>query len=57
MDAEGANTCVGSPLGGMAGVDGIAQTLWESTPTLQYKPFPSLITRDEFRYDNVIYDF
>ena len=30
---------------------GTAQTLWEITPTLQYKPFPSLITRVEFRYD------
>lgn len=49
--AGGANTCVGSPLGGAAGVGGIAQTLWENTFTLQYKPFPSLITRTEFRYD------
>ena len=28
-----------------------AQTLWEITPTLQFKPVPSLITRVEFRYD------
>ena len=28
-----------------------SQTLWEITPTLQYKPIPSLITRVEFRYD------
>ena len=28
-----------------------AQTLWESTWTLQYKPVPSVITRIEFRYD------
>lgn len=32
-------------------VGGIAQTLWETTYTLQYKPVPSLITRVEFRYD------
>lgn len=49
--AGGANTCVGSPFGGAAGVGGIAQTLWENTFTLQYKPVPSLITRAEFRYD------
>jgi hypothetical protein len=30
---------------------GIAQTLWETTYTLQYKPTPNLITRAEFRYD------
>ena len=29
----------------------IAQTLWEITSTVQYKPFKSLITRLEFRYD------
>jgi len=28
-----------------------AQTLWESTWTLQYKPVPSVITRIEFRHD------
>ncbi|RMH34101.1 MAG: hypothetical protein D6690_11310, partial [Nitrospirae bacterium] len=28
-----------------------AQTLWETTFTLQYAPIPSLITRLEFRYD------
>lgn len=49
--AGGANTCFGSPVGGAAGVGGIAQTLWENTFTLQYKPVPSLITRAEFRYD------
>ena len=49
--AGGANTCAGSPIGGAAGVGGIPQTLWENTFTLQYKPFPSLITRTEFRYD------
>jgi hypothetical protein len=29
----------------------IAQTLWEITSTLQYKPFKSLTTRLEYRYD------
>jgi hypothetical protein len=29
----------------------IAQTLWEVTGTVQFKPFPSLITRLEYRYD------
>ncbi|MCZ6799922.1 MAG: outer membrane beta-barrel protein [Nitrospirae bacterium] len=29
----------------------VAQTLWETTYTLQYKPIPSMITRLEFRYD------
>jgi hypothetical protein len=28
-----------------------AQTVWETTWTLQYKPVPSLITRAEYRYD------
>ncbi len=49
--AGGVNTCVGSPVGGAAGIGGIAQTLWENTVTLQFKPVPSLITRAEFRYD------
>ena len=30
---------------------GTAQTLYEGTVTFQYKPYPSLITRAEFRYD------
>ena len=29
----------------------IAQTLWEVTGTVQYKPFASLMTRLEYRYD------
>jgi putative OmpL-like beta-barrel porin-2 len=29
----------------------IAQTLWEATGTVQYKPFASLMTRLEYRYD------
>jgi len=36
---------------GGIGTGGIAQTLWEVTSTLQYKPIPSIITRAEFRYD------
>ena len=35
-----------SPVGG-----GVAQTVWDATFTLQYKPAPALITRAEFRYD------
>lgn len=29
----------------------VAQTLWETTGTLQYRPVPSLLTRLEYRYD------
>lgn len=29
----------------------IAQTMWEVTGTVQYKPFASLVTRLEYRYD------
>ncbi|MDE3225233.1 MAG: porin [Nitrospirota bacterium] len=29
----------------------VAQTLWETTGTLQYRPLPSLLTRLEYRYD------
>jgi len=29
----------------------VAQTLWEGTTTLQYRPFESLMTRLEYRYD------
>lgn len=50
--AGGTNTCFGSPAGGAVSAGGIAQTLWENTYTLQYRPFPSLITRAEFRYDH-----
>ena len=52
--AGGANTCASGSSGAgvlTAGAGGIPQTLWENTFTLQYKPFPSLITRTEFRYD------
>ena len=38
-------------VGVCAGCNFQAQTLWETTWTLQYKPVPSLITRIEGRYD------
>ena len=44
-----ANVCFGSTSATSA--PSIAQTLWEITSTLQYKPFKSLTTRLEFRYD------
>lgn len=65
-DAGGARACTGAvagSLGAFTGVPGgwntcaaaagapLAQTLWENTYTLQYRPVPSLITRTEFRYD------
>jgi len=55
-DAGGDQSCLGTAgSGGNANVCSIAapvaQTLWENTVTLQYKPAPSLITRLEFRYD------
>ena len=64
-DAGGARVCTGSvtgtntPITGVPGgwntcapgVAPVAQTLWETTYTLQYRPVPSLITRVEFRYD------
>jgi len=62
----GANVCAqdvsGSPSpGGFASGGGLfnvqtgfgqAQTLWEGTFTLQWKPAPSLMTRTEFRHDH-----
>lgn len=47
--AGGANTCFGAT--NAASAQPVAQTLWENTYTLQYKPVPPLITRLEFRYD------
>ena len=48
----GWNTCAATTGGGgLIGAGGIAQTLWGSTSTIQFKPTPSLITRTEFRYD------
>jgi Putative beta-barrel porin-2, OmpL-like. bbp2 len=44
-----ANVCFGAT--SSASAPPIAQTLWEFTGTLQYKPFSSLMTRLEYRYD------
>ncbi|MDF0665029.1 MAG: outer membrane beta-barrel protein [Nitrospira sp.] len=44
-----ANVCFGATSTSQA--PPVAQTLWEVTSTLQYKPFKSLITRLEYRYD------
>jgi len=48
-NAGGTNTCAGAT--NTTAANPVPQTLWEFTPTLQYKPVPSLITRVEFRYD------
>ncbi|HEY7533503.1 MAG TPA: outer membrane beta-barrel protein, partial [Nitrospiraceae bacterium] len=44
-----ANVCFGAST--TAPAPAIAQTLWEFTSTLQYKPIKSLTTRLEYRYD------
>jgi hypothetical protein len=44
-----ANVCFGATSGTSA--PAVAQTLWEFTGTVQYKPFASFITRLEYRYD------
>jgi hypothetical protein len=44
-----ANVCFGATSGTSA--PAVAQTLWEFTGTVQYKPFASLMTRLEYRYD------
>lgn len=44
-----ANVCFGATTNAPA--PPVAQTLWEVTSTLQYKPIPSLSTRLEYRYD------
>ena len=44
-----ANVCFGAT--SEASAPSVAQTLWEFTGTLQYKPFTSLMTRLEYRYD------
>ena len=44
-----ANVCFGAT--SSASAPTISQTLWEFTSTLQYKPFSSLTTRLEYRYD------
>ena len=48
-NAGGTNTCAGAT--NTTAATPVAQTVWEITPTLQYKPVPNLITRVEFRYD------
>ena len=65
LDPPKANVCFGATGSGAATVGGttvstpaatgsgpIAQTLWETTITLLYKPVPSLMTRLEYRHDN-----
>jgi hypothetical protein len=44
-----ADVCFGASSN--ASASAVAQTLWEITSTLQYKPLSSLITRLEYRYD------
>ncbi len=48
-DQPRANVCFGAT--STASAPPVAQTLWEVTSTLQYKPFQSLTTRLEYRYD------
>lgn len=48
--AGGVNTCFGAT--NTTPATPVAQTLWDITPTLQFKPVPSLITRIEFRHDH-----
>lgn len=44
-----ANVCFGAT--SSVAAPPVAQTLWEVTGTVQFKPFSSLITRLEYRYD------
>lgn len=44
-----ANVCFGATSTEPA--PAVAQTLWEMTATLEYRPFPSVKTRLEYRYD------
>lgn len=44
-----ANVCFGAT--SETSSPAVAQTLWEVTATLEYRPFPSLRTRLEYRYD------
>jgi len=48
-NAGGTNTCAGAT--NTTAATPVSQTVWEITPTLQFKPTPSLYTRLEFRYD------
>jgi hypothetical protein len=47
--AGGTNTCFGAT--NTSPAPAVAQTLWETTWTIQYRPIPSFMTRLEFRYD------
>ncbi len=47
--AGGVNTCFGASQ--VTSATPIAHTMWEVTPTLQYRPIPSIVTRLEYRYD------
>jgi hypothetical protein len=64
LDPPRADVCFGATASGTADINGIqvvtaaqpgsfptAQTMWETTYTLLYKPVPSLMTRLEYRYD------
>ncbi len=44
-----ANVCFGAT--STEAAPAVAQTLWEGTATLEYRPFPSVKTRLEYRYD------
>ncbi len=44
-----ANVCFGATSAAPSRT--VAQTMWETTATLQYRPIPSLLTRLEYRYD------
>lgn len=44
-----ANVCFGATSEAQSAP--VAQTMWEVTGTVQYKPFSSLVTRLEYRYD------
>lgn len=47
--AGGTNTCFGAT--SVTAAPPVSQTLWEVTPTLQYRPVAPLILRVEYRYD------
>ncbi len=51
LGAPRVNVCAGATAAAASPLSPVAQTLWETTFTLQYKPVPPLITRLEFRYD------
>ena len=63
LDPPRANVCFGATGTGTTDINGnnvvtagqsadpVAQTMWETTFTLLYKPVPSMMTRLEYRYD------